>query len=204
MGERIYRGTVVVTLLLSLVVVGLGAFTRLTEAGLGCPDWPGCYGFMTVPQTEAQQAVASEAFPHVPLEPQKAWNEMIHRYVAGTLGLLIAAIALLSFRRAERPKLLPSLLLGTVIFQALLGMWTVTMNLMPLVVMGHLLGGFATVTLLVLLALKLYFLPCLRQRPGVRSGRWPLLAGCRDASNCTWRLDIFQLCRSGLYPASCL
>ncbi len=162
MGERIYRGIVVATLLLSLVVVGLGAFTRLTEAGLGCPDWPGCYGFMTVPKTEVQQAMASEAFPDAPLEPQKAWNEMIHRYVAGSLGLLIAAITVMSFRRAGRPKLLPSLLLGTVIFQALLGMWTVTMNLMPLVVMGHLLGGFTTVTLLVLLALKLYFPACPR------------------------------------------
>ncbi len=137
---------------LAIIVVGLGAFTRLTEAGLGCPDWPGCYGYLTVPQTPKEIASANQAFPQSPVETDKAWYEMIHRYVAGTLGILIACIAFLAWRTPERNRLLPSLLLLVVTFQAILGMWTVTMSLMPIVVMAHLLGGFTTVTLLFLLA----------------------------------------------------
>ncbi|WP_281545111.1 COX15/CtaA family protein [Grimontia sp. SpTr1] len=151
--DKRYLGLIYGALALALVVVALGAFTRLTEAGLGCPDWPGCYGFLTVPQSAEKIAQATEAFPHAPVEIQKAWNEMIHRYVAGTLGLVIAAIAFLAWRRPERNRMLPSVLLAVVTFQAALGMWTVTMNLMPIVVMGHLLGGFTTVTLLFMLAL---------------------------------------------------
>ena len=141
------------SLFLALIVVALGAFTRLTEAGLGCPDWPGCYGFLTVPQSAEHIAKAVQAFPDAPVEVQKAWNEMIHRYVAGTLGLLVALIAFLAWRKPSRDKTLPSILLAVICFQAALGMWTVTMNLMPIVVMGHLLGGFTTVTLLFLLCL---------------------------------------------------
>ncbi|PMN69869.1 COX15/CtaA family protein [Enterovibrio norvegicus] len=141
------------SLFLALIVVALGAFTRLTEAGLGCPDWPGCYGFLTVPQSAEHLAKAVQAFPDAPVEVQKAWNEMIHRYVAGTLGLLVALIAFLAWRKPSRNKMLPSILLAVICFQAALGMWTVTMNLMPIVVMGHLLGGFTTVTLLFLLCL---------------------------------------------------
>lgn len=140
---------------LSVCVVALGAYTRLTEAGLGCPDWPGCYGFLSVPQTPQEQLTAAEIFPDTPLEPQKAWNEMFHRYIAGSLGLLILAINIMAWRHPSRPKLLPTLLLGVVSFQALLGMWTVTMVLMPVVVMAHLLGGFTTVSLLWLLRSRL-------------------------------------------------
>ncbi|WP_028025804.1 COX15/CtaA family protein [Enterovibrio calviensis] len=150
--EKRYLGLIYGALLLAFVVVGLGAFTRLTEAGLGCPDWPGCYGFLTVPLTPEKVEQATQAFPNAPVEVQKAWNEMIHRYVAGTLGLVIAGIAWLAWRGQGRRKTLPTILLGVVTFQAALGMWTVTMNLMPIVVMGHLLGGFTTVTLLFLLA----------------------------------------------------
>ncbi|WP_407331693.1 COX15/CtaA family protein [Enterovibrio sp. 27052020O] len=152
--EKRYLGLIYGALLLAVVVVGLGAFTRLTEAGLGCPDWPGCYGFLTVPVSPEKVEQATQAFPHVPVEVHKAWNEMIHRYVAGTLGLVIAAIAALAWRGKKngRGRMLPTALLGVVIFQAALGMWTVTMNLMPIVVMAHLLGGFTTVTLLFLLA----------------------------------------------------
>lgn len=153
-GSRFYQRLIATTLLLSAVVVGLGAFTRLTEAGLGCPDWPGCYGFVSVPDTPAQIEQANQAFPHAPVEAEKARNEMLHRYVAGTLGLLIVWIAWLSWRSPSRPKWLTLALVCTVFFQAALGMWTVTLNLMPIVVMGHLLGGFITVSLLFLLAIK--------------------------------------------------
>ncbi len=151
------RKLVVVSILLAIIVVSLGAYTRLTHAGLGCPDWPGCYGLIDVPETSEQIEKAQAAFPDRPVEPAKAWNEMIHRYFAGALGLLILAIAFLSFKNREvgTPIFLPLLILAVVIFQAALGMWTVTMKLMPVVVMGHLLGGLTTLSLLFLLYLRL-------------------------------------------------
>ncbi|WP_371374790.1 heme A synthase [Thalassotalea aquiviva] len=151
------RTIVVAAIVLAIIVITLGAYTRLTHAGLGCPDWPGCYGFLDVPKGAEEIAKAEQAFPERPVEPQKAWNEMIHRYFAGTLGLLIGAIFVLALknRRQGTPILLPTLLLATVIFQAALGMWTVTLKLMPVVVMGHLLGGFITLCLLYLLFLRL-------------------------------------------------
>lgn len=154
---QMIRKLVFVSILLAIVVVVLGAYTRLTHAGLGCPDWPTCYGLIDVPVTPAQIAQAEQAFPERSVEPEKAWNEMIHRYFAGTLGLLILAIAFLSFKQRNQgtPLRLPLLILVIVIFQAALGMWTVTMKLMPVVVMGHLLGGFTTLCLLFLLHLRL-------------------------------------------------
>ncbi len=151
------RKLVFVSILLAIVVVSLGAYTRLTHAGLGCPDWPGCYGLIDVPQTSEQISAAEKAFPERPVEPHKAWNEMIHRYFAGALGLLILMIALMSIKRRAQggPVGLPIFILLVVIFQAALGMWTVTMKLMPVVVMGHLLGGFTTLCLLFLLYLRL-------------------------------------------------
>lgn len=119
-------------LLLAFVVVTLGAYTRLQDAGLGCPDWPGCYGQMLAPAGES-----------------KAWTEMVHRYAAGSLGLFILAIAGLSWRRGlSRKVIVPTLLVGLVLFQAALGMWTVTLKLLPVVVMGHLLGGLSIFALL--------------------------------------------------------
>ena len=143
-----------VAIVVTAVVIILGAYTRLTDAGLGCPDWPGCYGFLTVPTEVSDIAKAEQAFPERPVEAHKAWNEMIHRYFAGSLGLIILAIFIMSFK-AKLPMLLPSILLVTVCFQAVLGMLTVTMNLQPAVVMGHLLGGFTTFSLLLLLTLQL-------------------------------------------------
>ncbi|GAA5192939.1 COX15/CtaA family protein [Ferrimonas gelatinilytica] len=147
------RNFTLFTLALALVVILLGAFTRLTDAGLGCPDWPGCYGYLVVPQ-EHQHAIAEARFPERPVEMAKAWAEMVHRYVAGTLGLCILALALMAWRRPAAPKGLPWLLVGLVVFQAALGMWTVTLNLLPLVVMGHLIGGFSILALLFLLWLR--------------------------------------------------
>jgi cytochrome c oxidase assembly protein subunit 15 len=160
------RRCVLLSILLAIVVIGLGAYTRLTHAGLGCPDWPTCYGLLDVPQTSEQIAIAEKAFPERAVETEKAWNEMIHRYFAGSLGLLIAFIAFLSVKlrftnklsqatTAKTPLILPVSILFVVTFQAALGMWTVTMKLMPIVVMGHLLGGFTTLCLLFLLHLRL-------------------------------------------------
>ncbi|MES1926394.1 COX15/CtaA family protein [Salinisphaera sp. T31B1] len=139
------------TLCLAFVVITLGAFVRLSDAGLGCPDWPGCYGHLDVPTAQADVARANERFAHRPVEAPKAWKEMIHRYAAGTLGLLILAMALAALRRSDNPhqqRALPWVLVALVIFQALLGMWTVTLLLKPLIVTGHLLGGMATFALL--------------------------------------------------------
>jgi cytochrome c oxidase assembly protein subunit 15 len=143
--------------LLALIVVVLGAWVRLTDAGLGCPDWPGCYGSIIVPDSNTEQAAAQAAFPDRPLDAQKAWNEMIHRYVATTLGLFILIIALLAWLNRDsaiQPVKLPLALLGVVIFQGLLGMWTVTLLLKPVIVMAHLLGGLTTLSLLFWLILE--------------------------------------------------
>ncbi|MES1939476.1 cytochrome oxidase assembly [Salinisphaera sp. T5B8] len=140
-----------ITICLAFVVITLGAFVRLSDAGLGCPDWPGCYGHLDVPTAEADVAAANERFAHRPVEAPKAWKEMIHRYAAGTLGLLILAMALLALKRSSNPhqqRVLPWVLLVLVVFQALLGMWTVTLLLKPLIVTAHLLGGMATFALL--------------------------------------------------------
>jgi cytochrome c oxidase assembly protein subunit 15 len=142
---------------LAFSVVVLGAFTRLMDAGLGCPDWPGCYGHLWMPQTESEIASASDAYPLMPFEFDKAWPEVVHRYFAGSLGLIILAITIGAWRNrsAQQPLLLPIFLLVLVIIQAAFGMWTVTLNLWPQVVTGHLLGGFTTLTLLWLLRLRL-------------------------------------------------
>ena len=147
-----------IAVVLAFTVVLLGTYTRLVDAGLGCPDWPGCYGFLTVPEELHEIEAATEAFPHAPVEADKAWPEMIHRYFAGSLGLLVAALAVLGFvnrEKKEQPLVLSFALLGIIIFQAALGMWTVTMGLLPIIVMGHLLGGFITLTLLLILFLNI-------------------------------------------------
>ncbi|HEX6999386.1 MAG TPA: COX15/CtaA family protein [Gammaproteobacteria bacterium] len=132
---------------LAFVVVTFGAYVRLTDAGLGCPDWPGCYGQLTVPE----QVDGTGADYGRPLEAGKAWREMIHRYLASTLGLVCVTLAVLAWRNRrdpEQPLRVPLVLVGLVIFQGLLGMWTVTLLLKPIVVVAHLLGGLATLSLL--------------------------------------------------------
>lgn len=138
------------TLALTLMVIALGAYTRLTDAGLGCPDWPGCYGKLHAPVLDHHIAAAQEQFPHLEVDPYKARNEMLHRYLAGFLGLAVLAIFISSYF-IKRYRRLATALLLLVIFQAALGMWTVTLNLLPLIVLAHLLGGFALLSLLALL-----------------------------------------------------
>lgn len=155
---RYYRPLLLAATLLAFAVVTLGAYVRLSDAGLGCPDWPGCYGqLIGVPDAAHERASALAAFPDQPLVAHKAWKEMLHRYCAGALGLLIALIAVVAWRqrRALRQSpVLPAVLVGIVVFQALLGMWTVTERLKPMVVSAHLLGGMTTLALLVWLLLR--------------------------------------------------
>lgn len=148
------RWLVTATLVLALAVIALGAYTRLTHAGLGCPDWPGCYGRLTPPVHDTHIAAAQARFPDAQVDPLKARNEMVHRYLAGLLGLCVLAIFVVS-RRLPRGRGLAATLLGLVVFQAALGMWTVTMNLMPVVVVAHLFGGFGLLSLLALLRFEL-------------------------------------------------
>lgn len=168
--NKAIRRLAIVTMLLAAFVVALGAYTRLKDAGLGCPDWPGCYGFLTVPEHIDDIKVAQARFPDSPVEADKGWPEMIHRYFASTLGLLIVIQAVLCVRYARRlnqaqqdqpsqrrpPLKLSLFLVLLVICQGIFGMWTVTLKLWPQVVSGHLLGGFATLSLLFLFTLRVY------------------------------------------------
>jgi len=147
-------GLPLVATLLALVVVVLGAYTRLSDAGLGCPDWPGCYGHIGVPDNQAEVSAANQAFPDRPVEAAKAWKEMIHRYAAGILGLAVLALFLQAWFGKLGDRGLSSGLLVLVSFQAALGMWTVTLLVKPLIVSAHLLGGLATLSLLWLLTLR--------------------------------------------------
>jgi len=144
------RRLTLASVLLCLCVVVLGAYVRLTAAGLGCPDWPGCYGHLT-PAGAASNPEAQAAWPNMPFDAGKAWREMIHRYAASTLGLLIVVIAALTIvSQPPRPvsPLLALALVATVVFQGILGMLTVTWQLKPLVVTLHLLFGLTTLGLL--------------------------------------------------------
>lgn len=152
---RYFKGLVLAATLLALCVVSLGAYVRLTDAGLGCPDWPGCYGTLTVPQSEAAILQAQTTYPDSTVHVGKAWREMAHRYLAGSLGLLVLAIFVLGWKARTEIKTSPytsSFLLLLIGFQAMLGMWTVTMLLKPAIVSGHLLGGMSTLALLSWLA----------------------------------------------------
>jgi cytochrome c oxidase assembly protein subunit 15 len=126
---------------LALIVIVVGAYVRLSDAGLGCPDWPLCYG-------RPLPAQIADGAAHA-----KAWKEMGHRYLAATLGLLIFVIAVISWK-VGRSRSLAAAILALVAFQATLGMWTVTLLLKPVIVTAHLLGGMATFALLLWLSLS--------------------------------------------------
>ena len=166
--DRWMRGLALFGVLLCFGVIVLGAYVRLTDAGLGCPDWPGCYGHIS--PVGAEDSPGSQAqFPGRPLQAGKAWHEMIHRYAAGTLGCVIIVIAALAISartsRGQRglPKVVGTgfglLLFATVVVQAILGMLTVTWLLKPLIVTLHLIFGMITLGLLWWLWLRL------QQRP---------------------------------------
>jgi fused signal recognition particle receptor len=141
-----FRKLTLFTLLLAFCVVLLGAYVRLADAGLGCPDWPGCYGKLIVDPPATASGAMDPAF-----DAEKAWKEMSHRYLAGTLGLFVLALAVLVFRLRENQSLAIALTYGIVLLivtQALLGMWAVKFHVMPLIVTAHLLTGFLILWLL--------------------------------------------------------
>jgi cytochrome c oxidase assembly protein subunit 15 len=172
---KLVRHLALAATLLAVCVVSLGAYVRLSDAGLGCPDWPGCFGTMTVPESEAAIKQAQTAFPDSDFDHGKAWKEMLHRYLAGTLGLMVLALAILGWRASRLIQVspwTPTALLVLVTFQAMLGMWTVTMLLKPAVVTAHLLGGMATLALLTWITHRHW---------GVVSGRFIKVGGLRAA-----------------------
>lgn len=151
-----FRTLVVATMAITLALVMLGAFVRLTNAGLGCPDWPGCYGKLS-PSLAAEQIEAAEAQePSGPVSLPKAWKEMVHRYLATFVGVMILAIAWralrarMSFQRTtvKTRAGLPIAIVLLVVLQGLFGKWTVTLLLKPVIVTLHLLGGMALLGLL--------------------------------------------------------
>ncbi|AFC87079.1 COX15/CtaA family protein [Frateuria aurantia] len=202
--QKILATLAILAALFAFGVVMFGAFVRLSNAGLSCPDWPTCYGQVTWPGHAHEIARADAQFPDRPYESGKAWREQVHRFLAGSLGVMVLAIALIAgwasrWRRwavmlaailavggvscymhgrfepsallsvgaiglpllaglslpAAAAQRLAIVVLGVVIFQAMLGMWTVTLLLRPVVVMGHLLGGITTFALLAYVALRM-------------------------------------------------
>jgi heme a synthase len=153
----LFRRLALAGVLLTFVVVVLGAWVRLSAAGLGCPDWPGCYGHLSAGSAAENVDSINQAFPDRPFEYHKAIKEMVHRYFASSLGLLILALAGLAIanrKDPQQPVALPIALVALVIFQGLLGMWTVTLLLKPLIVVMHLIGGLSTLALLAWLAMQ--------------------------------------------------
>ena len=143
--------------ILGFFVVALGAWTRLADAGLGCPDWPGCYGFVTIPVSPEDIDLANSQFPDTPYEVAKAIPEVVHRYFAAALGFMILCIAFIAFRYKSLPpdvRKLSFFLIAWVIMQGTFGYWTVSLKLWPQVVTTHLMSGFLTTGLLWLLYFK--------------------------------------------------
>jgi heme a synthase len=176
------RALSVATLTLAFVVVVVGAYVRLSDAGLGCPDWPFCYG-KPVPSGITEAIADRDALA-------KAWKEMGHRYLAGLLGLGILALAVMAWIR-RRDRLFATALVGVVVFQATLGMWTVTMLLKPAIVTAHLLGGMLTLALLAWLALS--------QFPHVPD---PRMRGLRALAVATLAVVVVQIALGGWVSAN--
>jgi cytochrome c oxidase assembly protein subunit 15 len=149
-----YRKLVWAAAFLTFDLIVFGGFTRLTDSGLGCPDWPGCYGLANPFLAHGQISAAEAAMPTGPVTVFKAWIEMIHRYVAMGIGVLIITLmikAWLQWRRSHErafAPLLPTLLFGFVCLQGAFGAWTVTLKLQPVIVTTHLLLGMALLALL--------------------------------------------------------
>ncbi len=201
--------------LIALCVIVLGAYVRLSHAGLGCPDWPGCYGHITWPGQAHEIDTANQNFPDRPVESHKAWKEMAHRYLAGALVLLVVLINFLAWKPAQRYlnlKLPAALILILILFQAALGMWTVTLKLLPMVVTAHLLGGMTTFALLLWFAMKSSrpgrynpSQPIRRLRPLVIAGLLVLigqifLGGWTSANYSALACPDFPTCQNSWWP----
>lgn len=198
-----------------IVTVILGAFTRINDAGLGCPDWPGCFGAITAPMSgqELHQALKHYAMD-VPVTPYKAWLEMIHRYAASIFGSIIMLLSAYMLIQEQNwfKKTLYAALIGLVIFQALLGMWTVTMKLHPLVVMGHLVGGISLTAIMAWLLFDLVQPQLIFKPSPNKMLKWMrlgiallmgqiILGGWTSATYSGAVCSTFPLCEGALFPS---
>jgi cytochrome c oxidase assembly protein subunit 15 len=177
--RRSFARVAAAAVLLALVVVVFGAFVRLSNAGLSCPDWPLCYGQITWPSHATEIARANAAFPERPVESHKAWREQVHRFIAGGLIVVTFTLAVWGWRRRRQPDVPWRAALAAaalIVFQALLGMWTVTWKLKPVVVMAHLLGGMTTLALLVWIACRAAGSSATGMRRGAIAGAIAVLA----------------------------
>ena len=173
-----FKKLIIAATWLTFGVIVLGAYVRLSDAGLGCPDWPGCYGKLSPAHAAETIAQAERAQPGGPVSMHKAWKEMAHRYFASLLGFLILIIGIMAWVKREQLMQgigLPLLLIVVVIFQGLLGMWTVTLLLKPVIVTLHLLGGMSTLALLVWLGQRQSRdIPQMRTQDAARMKSWAL------------------------------
>ena len=146
---KIMKGLSLFGICFAFVVIALGAWTRLVDAGLGCPDWPGCYGFVVFPTTEAEIQLAESRYPQFPYEIDKAIPEVVHRYFAAALGFLAILLVYFAFKYQlpRKIKAITSFLLFFICCQGLFGYLTVSLKLLPIIVTGHLFGGFITLSL---------------------------------------------------------
>ncbi|MDE2118427.1 MAG: COX15/CtaA family protein [Betaproteobacteria bacterium] len=218
--EDKYRKLVWAMLFLTFDLIMFGAFTRLTDSGLGCPDWPGCYGQANPLQAHANISVAEAAMPTGPVTVMKAWIEMIHRYLAMGIGVLIIALMVIAWRRwlqsgrqaVKFSPLFPTLLFAFVCLQGAFGAWTVTMKLQPVIVTIHLLLGITLLALMTWLGARLSdHLPV--PQPAAAALRTPAtlaaillavqiaLGGWVSTNYATLACQDFPLCQGTLWPA---
>ncbi len=213
-----YRKLVWVTLFLTFDLIMFGAFTRLTDSGLGCPDWPGCYGHANPLQAHADISAAEAAMPSGPVTVIKAWIEMIHRYLAMCVGVLIIALVVIAWRKwlqsgrkaMKFAPIFPSVLLAFVCLQGAFGAWTVTMKLQPAIVTIHLLLGMTLLALLTWFAARQSDRPPLPQSAAALSRPAAIamvllaiqiaLGGWVSTNYATLACQDFPLCQGALFP----
>ena len=208
--NKIQRILVGATVILAFCVVVVGAYTRLVDAGLGCPDWPGCYGMLTVPESELETARAEQLYPEFPVDQTKAWTEMVHRYIATLLGIVVIGIVVVAWR-GRMALTIPVTLLALVILQGAFGAWTVTLKLWPQVVTAHLLGGFCTLALLWLYFLRLGGVTLPRIQPRLQLHLWTFFAavvlqvalgGWTSSNYAALACPEFPHCHGTLFPTA--
>ena len=207
------KNLLILGIVLAFCVISLGAYVRLSDAGLGCPDWPGCYGkLLGVPDNHSEINAAQAAFPNAPIETGKAWKEMIHRYLAGILGFVIAALAALAIwpRRESRHVGVHIILAGLVLVQAALGMLTVTWLLKPVIVTLHLMGGMLILSTMIGIRAADTPLPLNRTSNAMKLAAWGVtalvlmqiaLGGWTSTNYAAMACSDYPLCQGQLMPA---